>query len=368
MRLKSFFADSVEQAISLARREMGPDAMLLNSKRSGPEALGLGAYEVVCAVGTETAGDGESSEAKGMPANLAPPVERLLREVSEVKQQMERLARSLARCGIGMAGAGSDPELANAFVALTEAELEPDLAYEVIGRINSPVASGALRTQLRRLVNVQPDLGCPGAPQKIAVLVGPPGAGKTSCLVKLAVQYGISARKRVQLLSLDTHRIAAAEELQSYSAILGIGCQVFESTAALTQALGDHGQKDLILIDTPGLSRGEMDEDLARFIAATPGFDTHLVLPASMRTSDLKRASDQYAAFKPSKLLFTRLDETQTFGPLLGQSVRLGIPISFLSSGQRIPEDLEAAGPDLLLDLVLKSEPVRTPNFGVAAA
>jgi flagellar biosynthesis protein FlhF len=204
----------------------------------------------------------------------------------------------------------------------------------------------------------------------MVALVGPPGAGKTSALVKLAVQYGITSRKPSQILTVDTYRIAAADELRSYAAILGIGCQVLDTTAALAQALEEHRQKDLILIDTPGLCRAEMDgyQDLAQFLSTYPGMDTHLVLPASMRTCDLKRVAEQYAIFKPSKLLFTRVDETQTFGPILSQSVRMNLPISFLSGGQGIPEDLEPATPDRILDLILKSEPLRERRFGMAAA
>ena len=86
-------------------------------------------------------------------------------------------------------------------------------------------------------------------------------------------------------------------------------------------------------------------EDLAKLLAAHPAVDTHLVLPASMRTADLRRVSEQYAIFRPRKLLFTRLDETETFGPILSRSVRMGKPVSFLSRGQRIPEDLEPATP-----------------------
>jgi flagellar biosynthesis protein FlhF len=365
MKLKSFFAESVEEAIGLARREMGPEAMLVHSKRAASEMRHLGAYEVVCATDTDAAA------APSPPVTrqaVSTSVDKLVDQVADLKQQMERLARSLTRCGPGMAGIASDPDLSAAFTALNEAELDPDLAYEIIGGVTVPLAPGVLRDRLSRLVRVNAELGCPESTPRVLALIGPPGAGKTSALVKLAVQYGISARKRVQFLSLDTHRIAAAEELQSYAAILGTTCQVLETGAALERALREHAQADLVFIDTPGLSRRDMDEDLASAIAARPEIDTHLVLPASMRTRDMHRAAEQYSVFRPNKLLFTRLDETHTFGPILSQSVRLGIPVSFLSSGQRIPEDLEAATADGLLGLVMKSEPTQAPRFGTVAA
>lgn len=370
MKIKSFFANTVEEAINLARREMGPDAMLLNSKRSTPEARHLGTYEVVVCCPDGAPAEAVQNETGKPETKSSGHVDRLSRDISELKQQMERLAVSLARSGSGMAGIASDPELSKAFVHLSNAELDADLAYEILSRIGSPFSWSALGNELRRMLLIDSELGRLDSDPKIVALVGPPGCGKTSALVKLAVQYGIAARKPTQILSVDTYRIAAADELRSYASILGVGCQVLDTTAALALALEEHRQKHLILIDTPGLVRNELDgyEDLARFLASYPGVDTHLVLPASMRTCDLKRVAGQYDLFRPRKLFFTRMDETQTFGPILSMSFREGKPISFLSNGQAIPEDLQPATADLILDLILKPEAIREPSFGVAAA
>lgn len=364
MKLKSFFADSIEEAIGLAKREMGPEAMLVHSKRSPAESQHLGVYEVVCASDTDPAlAPSEQSE----PPRAA-AIDNLVREVSDVRQQMERLARSLARCGSAMAPVASSPDLVAAFTALTETELDPGLTYEIIGALNPPLAEGAVREQAARYVRVKPELGHAQSTRKVVALVGPPGAGKTSALVKLAVQYGISARKRVQLLTLDTYRIAAAEELQAYAGILGVGCQILETCTALEPALSEHTQADLILIDTPGLGRSEMDETLAHALAELKNLDTHLVLAASMRSRDLARAAEQYSIFKPDKLLFTKLDETETFGPLVSQSVRMNLPISFLAAGQRIPEDIAPATKDAVLSLLVSSNPAQADKFGTVAA
>lgn len=385
MKLKSFFADSIEEAIRRARQELGPDAMLVNSKRTEPEAQHLGLYEVVvCAELAETEigrrkAPGEqrrpvpkSELAKESVSTAIPtaiPIDRLSQDVSYLKQQMEKLALTLARSGRGTASVAFDSELSRAFTALTDAEFDTDLAFDVVGKLvgrqGSPAPPAALRAELAKLASVAPELGIPAAPARIVALVGPPGAGKTSALVKLAVQAGLAVGRTVQLVTADMFRIAAAEELRSYAAILGIACQVVETAQALAQALDSAGrpglreqefrQKELILIDTPGLSRSEWDAgvDLAQVLAAHPAVDTHLVLPASMRAADLRRVCDQYGIFRPRKLLFTRLDETQTFGPLLSRSIRMEKPVSFLSGGQRIPEDLEPATLERLLDLVL---------------
>jgi flagellar biosynthesis protein FlhF len=400
MRLKSFFANTIEEAIRLARQELGPEAMLVNSKRTGVEAQHLGFYEVVVVAESQESGPtdaayGPKNGKAGRPehtsegvqeagqeyrrdytkdgARAFPPlrVDKLSQDVSELKQRMEKLALTLARSGHGMAGVAFDPELSRVFTALTDAELDTELAYDVVAKLTSPIPEGVLRAELGKLVTVDHRLGSPGVPERIVALVGPPGGGKTSALVKLAVQYGLAARKRVQVLTTDTYRIAAAEELRSYAAILGIGCQVLETPGELVHALEEYRQKDLILIDTPGLCRSEMEacDDLAKVLATHhPGIDTHLVLPASMRASDLRRVTEQYSVFQPRKLLFTRLDETETFGPILSRSVRMGLPVSFFSRGQRIPEDLEPATEDLMLNLILGPCEQGESKFDMVAA
>ena len=368
MKLKSYFAETVEEAISLALREMGPDAMLVNTKRTGAETRHLGTYEVICALETQSGRPGRPGDESRI--QQAPPVDKLSQQVAELKGEMERLATRLARSGSGMSAIQSDPELAKAFAKLTDADLDPELAYNAIAKTASTAQPSSLRAELGRLVSVNAELGCPESNPRVAAFVGPPGSGKTTSLVKLAVQYSVATRTPAQILSMDTYRIGAADQLRTYASILGIGFQALDTTAGLAQALQEYRQKELILIDTPGLTRTEMDdfEDLATFFATWPGLDTHLVLPASMRTGDLKRTMEQYEVFKPGKLLFTRLDETGTFGPLLSQSVRSGKPISFLARGQRIPEDLEAATQERILDLIAEPEQARQPSMETAAA
>jgi flagellar biosynthesis protein FlhF len=147
----------------------------------------------------------------------------------------------------------------------------------------------------------------------------------------------------------------AAEQLRLYASILGVGFQTVETPLALAQALEEQRRKDLVFIDTPGWTHRDSTEihELANYLANDPDIDVHLVLPASNRACDLARVVDRYAMFQPRKLLFTRIDETGRHGPLLNESCRTGKPVSFLSAGEQIPEDVEPATPARIAELVL---------------
>jgi flagellar biosynthesis protein FlhF len=214
----------------------------------------------------------------------------------------------------------------------------------------------AVRAELERLVLVDAGLGASDEKSRVVALVGPPGCGKTTTLVKLAVRYGLASRRPVQLITADTHRVAAVEQLRVYAAIIGAGFDAVETTRGLQQTLEAHREKGLILIDTQGYAAGDMDDaaELARFLAGDPGVETHMVAAASMRSEDLSRVIDRFEIFSPAKLIFTRLDETSSFGAMVSESVRTGKPVSFLAAGQQIPEDIEPATVSRLLERVLE--------------
>ena len=121
---------------------------------------------------------------------------------------------------------------------------------------------------------------------------------------------------------------------------------MLETVASLAQAIEENRGKELIFIDTPGLGYGELEDSasLGHFLSTRSDIDTHLVLSASMKPADLSRMVDAFGLLRPQHLLFTKLDETGSYGPILSEAARTGKPLSFFTHGQRIPEDLEAAG------------------------
>jgi flagellar biosynthesis protein FlhF len=355
MRLKSYFAASVEAALAEGSRELGPEALIVQSRKSPPESRRLGEYEVVLAVaGAERRAVGPATRVAPQAADGAEPG-GLAREMAALRRQMEAIRRSIGHAALaGAADRAGSSAAAEIYAALTESDLDPEIAHRVAekaagmqGGEGDPAefAQGAAVDALEKVFSVDARLGVEGAEGRVAALIGPPGSGKTTTLAKLAVAYGLTARRPVLLVSTDTWRIGAADHLRSFAGILGVGFELAATTAALDQTLNQHRAKGLILIDTPGFAAADMDQagDLARYIARRREIDTHLVLSASMRSADITRAVDRFEIFRPAKLLFTRLDETESLGPLVSEAARTQKPISFLCNGQDIPEHLEAA-------------------------
>jgi flagellar biosynthesis protein FlhF len=341
MKLKSYFSGTVEAAMELARKELGEEALLVNARPATPETRYLGAYEVV--FGTEAEVARPPRSAADLPVGFpGPPNDRLAQEVAALKQEFERVTQSLLEAHRIELPPGLPSTALHA--RLIAQDLDPALAKAV--EQGQP---------FEELFEVDATLGCPGDGRAIVALVGPPGAGKTTTLAKLAAHYGLASRKPVQILSTDVLRIGAADQLRSLASILGIGFCVAETAGGLTQMLEEHRNKELVFIDTPGLSRAEIDDaaELATLIASHPDIDTHLVLPAFMRQADMNRIIHRYSIFQPKKLLFTHVDETGQYGSLVSQAAAWSLPISFLGVGQQIPDDLEPAAYSRLADLIL---------------
>ena len=352
MKIKSYFASTVAVAIEQARREMGSEAVIVDSRRAPEESRALGDYEVV--VGLLAPEPGAPAETRPAPPPAPPEAERLSAELAEMRRQLEMMRKAISRNVLtAPRWSVSSSELADVFSTLVAEEVEPELAREVVDAVHARLAGGraetpsgaALTAELESRFRVNPALARDASGRRVAALVGPPGSGKTTTLVKLAIVHGLTGRRPVQLLSMDNYRVGGAEQLRSYAAILGVGFQALETVGALAQALEECRSKDLILIDTPGFGAREMDnaDELARFLSGRPDIDVHLVLTASMKSADLVRMARQFESMRPGNLLFTRLDETESLGPLYSLAVRSGYPISFLGTGQQIPEDLESA-------------------------
>jgi len=372
MRIKSFFAASVDAALAEARRELGPEAMLVQSRPAPAEARALGDYEVVCALLPSETGDTKTPlpSTPGDRAGNASDVRKLTSELDALRDTVARLQSVIVSNQISPIR--TPPQFESIRVALADAELHPSLIGDLIDRAaaeqsdQSPFTPEQLLA--RQLTSIIAADASVDAGQTAIALVGPPGAGKTSCIAKLAARCGVAARRSTEILSLDEHRVAASEQLRAYASILGVGFRLISDRTELPHVLDECRRKNLVLIDTPGFSFAEAEacRELAAAFRARSSVQVQLVLPCSMRAADLRRAAEFYEAFPVRRLIFTRLDETAAYGHMINESVRQKKPISFLGTGPVIPDDIEPADPVRIADLVLKAR--STPAWAAAAA
>lgn len=407
MRMKSYFAGSVQLAMENARRELGSEAILVTSRLAPAEAGKPRCYEVVFATDIpEKKTKPEQTQAPVEPARpmaagalTAPSLDAVLDEIKGLRQQIQTQLTPgwTARPG-SAASATGNPE-SELLMHLISAEVDPDLAQQLLAsaleRIATPPVSQtalkegrfadvlraaaarrqnagqdirpALAASLVDAFRVETGLGDTAEPAVIA-LIGPSGAGKTSAAARIAARYGLGGSKPTLVLSADNQRVAASEQLRAYAAILGLHFEFAQSARALGQLLDEHRGYGLTLIDTPGFSSREMNQadDLAHLLASRASIQKHLVLPASARSADIDRIFSAYEIFRPTHLLFSRLDETTVFGPVLNVAMGRGLPVSFFSTGAKVPDDLTEANAGMIADRLLPAKTTAL-NLQVAA-
>ena len=376
MRIKSYFAKSVDQAMAQAREELGEEAMLLNTRKAPADHPSGMNYEVIFGVVSE----GVAGEA---PALLpAPKVEAVAPQAAaysleQLHQQIDEIRTLLLRSSQAqLTLQRAVPELADVYAHLMSAEIEPALGKDIIDRLEATMATDVfssgmgnagnrwkpqradwgrieafLRVELESRVGLAPRLGIDENPA--VVLVGPRGAGKTTSLAKLAVLRERFANDRpARLLSLDMSRAAAHVQLQAVANANNIAFEEVPAAYLLPGLIAETRQKETVFVDTPGYSGADSKaaEAAAAAFAECPQLDVHLVVPGYMKARDLRLCIERYAPFRPTKLLVTKLDETRSFGSIYSEAARAGLKLSFVAHGPGIPNDIRPASyKDLLI-------------------
>ena len=185
---------------------------------------------------------------------------------------------------------------------------------------------------------------------KAIFFIGPTGVGKTTTIAKLASKFQLDEKKKVALLTADTYRIAAAEQLRTYANILEVPFRVIYTEDELLKAMEDFKEYDYVLIDTAGHShQNQAQKDMmCKLIGAVDEKiekEIYLVLSATTKYKDLLSIADSYKDMADYKLIFTKLDETTTLGNLLNMRLYTGAALSYVTYGQNVPDDMEEFNP-----------------------
>jgi len=355
---KTYRGKTMREALARVRRDLGGDAVILAAREVRRRRLfGLGASETV-----EVDASSPSEGWVAAPSGTKPP-----RGLDGDLGRVHAMVDALSRRGVMEQWSPElPPELAAVYARLLEADAPEAFARALVreaanaGPVSPVEARGAVRRVLEDALAVAPPIRPVAGVRRVVALVGPTGVGKTTTIAKLAATLKLRRGARVGLLTVDAYRIAAVEQLKTYADIIDGPLAAGDDPESARRALDDLGPVDLVLVDTAGRSPRDGDRigELGELLARLRPDEVHLVLSAATSGRGLLAAAELFAPARPDRLLLTKLDEAETLGPLLTVLGRADRPVSYLTTGQAVPDDVEPASRGRLARLILGEESV----------
>jgi flagellar biosynthesis protein FlhF len=282
------------------------------------------------------------------------PMDRLrIMEMREDIREIKDLMKSILQPGDAATAGGYAGPWAVLYKRMIDADVQPAVMEELIRtmKADKSVPDADIEKKFIRVLGEQfpvagPIQEKPGGPCIVA-FVGPTGAGKTTTLAKLAAHYSLNLKSSVSLITADTYRIAAIEQIRTFADIVNIELQVVFSPEEIPDAVASCSHNRFIFVDTAGRSQRSSEHllELEKYMIALRPDEIHLVLSASTKESDLLHVIQQYKKMGVNRLLFTKLDETLRLGNVFNTVRTSGIPVAYLTTGQNVPEDIELAQP-----------------------
>ena len=264
-----------------------------------------------------------------------------------------------------MIAANQPKEIVTIQDALRRQDVRSELCEDLAGKVPvadvnldslDPRAGSVLSGYLSQVMKFTDGL-TPGARgSRVFAFIGTTGVGKTTTLAKVAAHFVLEQNLKGALITADTYRISAVEQLKKYAEILGLPVEVVYSAADLKKAIARHRSKDFILVDTAGRSQYnefQMDE-LKDLLTAHSRMEKHLVVSATTKEADVAEIMKRFSVCKPDRIIFTKTDETRTIGMVLNLLAGSELPLSFLSNGQSVPDDIIPATAERFAELLLR--------------
>ena len=403
MHIRTYQAESMQKALKLVRRDLGSQAIIVTTKSFGKMkrtggAGGQGGVEVVAAIDYDL--DSSALEGKdfsqlitnrGAPVGTMPGKKRLMKGMPRERKTSKKMVR-------GVSGLSENPETDTISAELKELkwmaqflvrktgemnqqhlpeelfrlscqmlkqEVCEELVLKLMGALQQELPPEALSdkkqvekgliSKMKKELPLSGPLDVQPGKAKIAAFVGPTGVGKTTTVAKLAALEALSNKKKVALVSIDNYRIAALEQLRIYATIMDLPFKAVSSPEELERTIAHFADKDLILIDTAGRSQRDHRHltEIKQFLRQSFPVEIYLVMSVTHKENNLSAVSEQYGLLPIDRLIFSKLDESCTYGTMLNQLARINKPLSYLTTGQKVPEDIEIATQERIVSLLL---------------
>lgn len=388
MEIKTYRAKTMRDALDLVRRELGPSAAVLHTREvnGGPiRRLMFGRkFEVAASAAVNVPsrlpeGMGVRSEEQGASTAFdlsTPDFRSSFREPSastyqvdyrakyredfrrQVAGQIDELHAMVEKlCGSAAVAPVHDlPEAVFlAFTDLIEAEVDEAIVREWIDEIrregdphttsDAALVKARVAELLEDEIKVSGPIKTDADKCRVVALVGPTGVGKTTTIAKLAANYRLREKRRVGLITVDTYRVAAVEQLRTYADIIDLPMEVVATPREMREAVARMSHLDLVLMDTAGRSpRDEVKiQELKSMLSEAEPDEVHLVLSSTAGSKSLISTADKFADVGTTALLLTKLDEAHSLGHLASLVRECELPVSYLTDGQNVPDDIQIA-------------------------
>lgn len=352
MRVSKFRARTIGEATALIKKELGSDAMILGTRKM-PVHNG-----------------GEYFEITAMPANAGSAGHGGADSAGDVRSELMSIKDMIAlldHSGGLLEKLAAKPAVLDLYTKLIKNGVNDRYARQFLEKAgvfngNAALPSNLIRKkiiqEIAKEIRTQDPFASDGERQVVAAFIGTTGVGKTTTIAKLAARNMFKFKKKVGLISIDTYRIGAMEQLKTYANILGIPCfQAFKKKDLLF-ALKRMAKKDLVLIDTAGQSQYDLAriEELKKMLPGDLPVQTHLLLNVATTESEMHRTAVNFSPLKYQTYIFTKTDEAQNFGSAISQIMKMDLPASYITTGQNVPEDIERADKKKFMNLLLNNK------------
>ncbi|MFW6146920.1 MAG: hypothetical protein ACOC6B_00830 [Thermodesulfobacteriota bacterium] len=350
MQVKTYQGRTIEEAVARVKRSLGPEALIVSTtpfKNNG----GKSGFEVVAMQGMDGKSDAHLSAVGDIKSELISIKEMiyLLNHAGTVTEKL--LMRPDARnLYVRLVRSGIDKTYARMF-------LERAYTRDPVSPKGPNIRQRAIE-EIKRVIEVSNPFELQDGHQTIAAFIGTTGVGKTTTIAKIAAQLVLTARLRVGFIMVDNYRIGAMAQLKTYADIIGIPCIAAFNRKDVLLALKKLETRDIVLIDTAGLSPYDtqrMAELQSMLTGSGPSIRSHLLMSVSTKSSEMLEAVSRFSPLAFQSYIFTKIDEADQYGSIINQILHHKIPISFITTGQNVPEDIEKANKERIATLLLNN-------------
>jgi len=374
MKVKRYIANNMQEAMAKVKIELGSDAFILSSKKVRPKKGLLSFFmkpvmEVVAAVDELP----REKQQKVMESNkIASEREEKVQKLESKVVDMEKLLSQIYD-KVNLVQVATSPENNGKLTFfdkfsknLIDNDIDPEFAVKIMEEAKAKCTKPDNMTEVASVV-YSTIAGMMGIPKpitlnenktpKVAVFVGPTGVGKTTTLAKLAGNFALLQGKKVALLTTDTYRISAVDQLKTYADIMGIPVSILYSPEDVSSTMELYSDKDLILVDTAGRSHKDKTQfdEISNILSKFSNPEVYLVLSSVTNIKTLKEIAQSYSFIKKSKLVITKTDESATPAMVLNSRLLIDMPLAYITNGQSVPDDIEVADTDRIIKNLMGS-------------